>query len=141
MSAYSDFKRCLIDGWPNAPVRHCAQMVMRDYGLKCEVESLLPDNNRIMNFVQSLKMPFIDSLLHNVVSVYLAACYPNTSAALFDGAGKNAAFSIFIKEKKRAPKRKRSLVSEFKPSEKKDKAIVFIRARQLDKKHDWHTVK
>ena len=151
-SPYRAFKRCLIDAWPHSYAYMCAAMVMKDFGLlklKPNGELCYPE---LLAFVSSFNMPsdlvgmkrvnknpYNDSL-HSQVAVYISAFYPKTSEALFSGASKDVAFGIFMKEKKTAPFKKR-VFNELKAEDRKMRGVRTIKARSLDKRHDWNTVK
>ena len=146
MTSYLAFKRALVDAWPrDIKIFRLAAMVMIDEGREwCSRESVeqYPKicTTLTENFVRTFKMPYAGMLS---VPVYLAGSYPLTSAALFAGATKDAAFAIIKKEKGRLLSKKRGLRSDYgrKQYDKEQKTTKFIKLRGLNKRHDWHTVK
>lgn len=139
MNPYMALKRCLIDGWPDASLSNCAAMVLLD--------TKTPGNGigiaRIEDLFHTVKMPISRA---KSVSVYLAACYPKTSAALFDARPKDECFKILLNEKHINPSARNSIRTFARKEYKAQVAAAggvtwFIRARTLSKKHDWNTVK
>jgi len=140
--AYADFKKCLVDAWPNGRVEYCAHMVMIDVKfpihLLDQTWCLFRD---CFAFTEHLKMPV--PLMAGLVSTYIAKYYPKTNNALFDGRSKEVCLQIFMSEKgmKHVPHKRKGSVSEAKEEHKKSDAYVMIKMRSLSKKHDWKTVK
>ena len=138
MTPYAALKKCLVDGWPNAPFWQCASMVCADFGLDTSFAG-------IENFVRSVKMVYMPNPKISV-GAYLAACYPNTSAALFDGVSKDAAYALILQERKRVPDAKQRLSRVRQKATRENinadgGMAAFVRARELSKQHDWNTVK
>jgi len=135
MTLRQEMKRCLIDGWLTHKVGQCAAMVMIDHGIQWDNGTGGLSDPLTENFLHDIRMPPYPCM---PVSVYVAAFYPKTSAALFQK-NKNA-LSIFWKEKQQKPTKK-TLRRERAPDNRKDKRVKFISLRSLSKKHDWNTVK
>jgi hypothetical protein len=144
MTPYQTFKRIMIDAWPNGRVEAALHMALID----CKIAIPLLDGLYIKyqtfdEYMQKFNMPSARIPAH--ISTYLAAWYPKTSAALFDGASKDAAYAILLSEKKQkinANQRKSAGASnDAKKELMKAKAVKFIHLRELSKKHDWKTVK
>ncbi len=135
MSLRQKFKQCLLSGWLTHKVWQCAAMIMIDAGLKYGMETTRPHDAIIENFLRDIKVPPYPNMS---VCTYIAAFYPKTSGALFEG---KEALQIFWKEKQRAADYTRTLRSERAYANKKEKTRIFIRLRDLSKQHDWKTVK
>lgn len=136
MTLRQELKRCLIEGWLTNKVGQCAAMVMVDRGIRWSDDAGGLSEPLVENFLHDVRMPPHPGM---PVSVYIAAFYPVTSAALFRK-NKNV-LSIFWKEKQRKTDPKRTLRYERAGDNKKDKCVKFIALRSLSKKHDWKTVK
>lgn len=133
MTPYTAIKRCLIDAWPNSTSINCASMVAIDFGV------YEGDGRSGRKLLDSVKMnPQSLAVTH-----YLAAFYPKTSDALYNGASKDEAYRILLSEKKIKADHSKAFVlrPEVRKSDIDAARTIFIRARSLDKKHDWHTVK
>jgi hypothetical protein len=131
-----EFKQCLIKGWLTHKVWQCAAMVMIDHGLKYNIDSSIPDDARIENFLRDIEVPPYPGM---TVSVYIAAFYPLTSAALFINS--MTALQTFWREKQHAPDAKRKLSHERKVENREVREIRSLSLRGLSKWHDWKTVK
>lgn len=135
MTPRQKFKRCLLSGWLTHNVWQCAAMIMIDEGLTYTMENTKPNEAVIENFLRDIKVPPYQNM---TVCRYIAVFYPRTSRALF---AKKAALEIFWKEKQQAADYTKTLRSERRQENKKDKTTIFIPLRSLSKKHDWKTVK
>lgn len=135
MTPRQKFKQCLLSGWLTHNVWQCAAMIMIDEGLKYTMENTKPNEAVIENFLRDIEVPPYPNM---TVCRYIAAFYPRTSRALF---AKKAALEIFWKEKQQAADYTKTLHSERRQENKKDKTTIFIPLRSLSKKHDWKTVK
>lgn len=135
MTPRQKFKKCLLSGWLTHNVWQCAAMIMIDEGLKYTMENRKPNEAVIENFLRDIKVPPYQNM---TVCRYIAVFYPRTSRALF---AKKAALEIFWKEKQQAANYTKTLRSERRQEDKKDKTTIFIPLRSLSKKHDWKTVK
>jgi hypothetical protein len=136
MTLRQELKRCLIEGWLTSTVCQCAAMVMIDHGIRWGNDAGKISGPLAENFLHDICMPPFPDMQ---VSVYIAAFYPKTSAALFQK-NKNA-LQIFWREKQRKPNRERTLYHERVPHDKENASIKYIKLRSLSKKHDWNTVK
>ena len=135
MTPRQKFKQCLLSGWLTHNVWQCAAMIMIDEGLKYTMENTKPNEAVIENFLRDIEVPPYPNM---TVCRYIAVFYPRTSRALF---AKKAALEIFWKEKQQAANYTKTLRSERRQEDKKDKTTIFIALRSLSKKHDWKTVK
>ena len=140
MTPYVALKRCLIDGWPSANPEQCARMVLIDMGEAVPGEWI--SGAKAEDLFHTVKMPVSGA---KSVSVYLAACYPRTSTALFDARPKDECLKIFLMEKHVSPDAQKNLHTfarrEYKSQIRAVGGVTrFIRARDLNKKHDWSTV-
>jgi hypothetical protein len=117
-------------------------MVMIDHGIRHENENGTQDKAMIEKFLRDIEVP---PYQHMAASVYIAAFYPLTSAALFmnnlTASNILKALHIFWKEKQQAANYSKTLNYERRYEKTKNKQVKFIRARELSKKHDWNTVK
>ena len=142
MTPRQEFKQCLIKGWLTHHVWRCAAMIMIDHGIRHECDSNTPDMDRIENFLRDIEVPPYPSM---TASVYIAAFYPLTSAALFmnnlTASNILKALHILWKEKQQTANYSKTLNYERRYEKTKNKQVKFIRARELSKKHDWNTVK
>ena len=136
MTPRQEFKQCLMKGWLTSYVWQCASMVMIDHGIRHECDSNTPDMSRIENFLRDVEVP---PFPHMTVSVYIAAFYPLTSAALFINS--MTALQTFWREKQCLPDYKKTLTYERQTEYKKAKETRILSMRNLSKKHDWKTVK
>lgn len=135
MTPRQKFKQCLLSGWLTHNVWQCAAMIMIDEGLKYTMENTKPNEAVIENFLRDIKVPPYPNM---TVCRYIAVFYPRTSRALF---AKKAALEIFWKEKQQSADYTKTLRSERRQEDKKDKTTIFIALRSLSKQHDWKTVK
>jgi len=136
MTPRQEFKQCLMKGWLTHHVWRCAAMIMIDHGIRHECDSNTPDIDRIENFLRDIEVPPYPSM---TASVYIAAFYPLTSAALF--LNNMMALRIFWKEKQCLPDFKKTLTYERQAENKEVKETRVLSMRNLSKKHDWKTVK
>ena len=135
MTPRQKFKECLLSGWLTHNVWQCAAMIMIDKGLEYAMENTKPNEARIEDFLRDIKVPPYPNM---TVCRYIAVFYPKTSSALFE---KKAALEIFWKEKQQAADYTKTLRSERRRENRKEKTHIFIRLRSLSKQHDWKTVK
>lgn len=147
---YRQFKRTLIDAWPNSKAFRVAAMVMIDLGIPWTRENGDLDMDATCRFVESFNMPSRSTefpavkgawaFLMKDVPLYLATFYPKTSSMLFDGSSKDAAYACFLKEKKR-PIQPDGERQARKKELRLQNSFIIIRARSLTKSSDWKTVK
>jgi len=147
MTPYAAFKKSLIQGVLTHKVFNIAAMIMIDEG-KCPFKEVwtgayICDYQAIRDWLLAMNMP--EQYLMSGVSVYLATYYPLTYQAFLDGKSKDVLCNIIMKEKK---KKKSSVDANVMGKRegryyqrKKDSGVVTIKARSLDKAHDWNTVK
>jgi len=138
---YRAFKKCLVDAWPNGRAANCAHMVMIDIGFPIHlIDNLYCAHRDIHAFTTSINMPV--PLLSENMSTYLAKYYTKTSSALFNGASKEDALKIILKEKAcKKLQRGTGSFEEAKKEMKKASSYRRVKLRELSKKHDWNTVK
>ena len=136
MTPRQQFKQCLIKGWLSHKVWQCASMIMIDHGIRYENENGTQDKAMIEKFLRDIEVP---PYQHMAASVYIAAFYPLTSAALF--LNNRMALRIFWKEKQRAPDFKKTLTYERQTANRQVKETKILSMRNLSKWHDWKTVK
>ena len=150
MTPYSQFKLCLIGGWPSAKMADAMVSCLLDFGEAAPfpvyeicIGSYFQKSISIHNFDQflnSINMP--TARIASNVSLYLARFYPQTSAFLFEGGSKEVAIKIFLKEKKiRIRHVTRGSFSEARNAFRKAAGYKRISLRSLSKKHDWNIVK
>lgn len=145
---YKQFKRILIDAWPNGKAYNIAVMAMIDFDISWTLPNKDLDFEAACKFVQGINMPcrpgrFITGNAGHLmmeVSVYIAAFYPRTSVLLFDGGSKDVAYACFLQEGKRPLQHKGQKKMRKRESDKQ-RSFITIRARTLNKRHDWKTVK
>ena len=136
MSDYAEFKRLLIKSWPSFTAISTAYAV---YGSSDREQP--PTVRKCIDMVKSFKMP---EYLKLSVSRYIAMFYPNTSKALYDGIDKDICLKIFMKEKKRKNMLDNdhpTMDNELAKERRHHRQTMTIKARSLDKRHDWNTVK
>jgi hypothetical protein len=131
-----EFKQCLIKGWLTHSVWQCAIMIMVDHKLPYKYSGHSPDMGVIRNFLRDIGVP---PYAHMMVSVYIAAFYPMTSAALF--MNQVNILRIFWREKAQLPDINLSLAYSREEENLKDRQVRYIFLRNLSKWRDWKTVK
>ena len=136
MTQRQEFKQCLIKGWLTHRVWQCAAMIMIDHGIRHEHDSKIPDMDRIETFLRDIEVPQYPQMS---VSIYIAAFYPMTSAALFINS--MIALQTFWREKQSQPHPSQWKSYGRQHENAKDKQIKFIKLRELSKQYDWKTVK
>ena len=150
MSFYSDFKKCLIDAWPNGTVFRAAICVAIDCRDRLPIAirdktiggflQLSFSQDDFDKLVSGINMPTCSLL--SLITVYLSDFYPATSAMLFDGISKDVCYKHFLKEKKsRRSFVTRGSLNEARSNFGKSAGYKLIRLRELSKKHDWNTIK
>ena len=147
MTPYIAYKYALLEGVLTTNVYHIASMIMADEG-KCPIVenwagSYICNYEKIRDWLLAINMPA--EYLHSSVSVYLATYYPATYQAFLEGKPKDVLRRIIMKEKKKSTKNVAKNAIGNKEGryyqKKKDSSVYSIRARRLDKRYDWNTIK
>lgn len=138
MSLKNEVKKCLLMGWLTHPAWQCVAMIMVDHNISHYVDETCDfSHEAYLKFLEEVGMPIPLGMMS--ASCYIANYYPKTSQALFQ---KNPhALKIFYLERATPQHYEKKMEEERRNINRHMRQIVPIRARELDKKHDWKTVK